>query len=304
MVINNFSQSERAFSQTNAYFEAFPDDQQTIIDHIFAYKEVGSAIPHTTANFMSGHYFPFSESEYELESSFNLVMQGFYGYALVALRSVLELGLLGVYFAAEGRPEADIRPWIESKERTPQRSLLLKKISKLNGWKEFDERFKLRERITQAFNVLDKYVHTRGYEFSSRKLTVANYNNFSLESLKLYSAHLASVTSCVIIVTILLYPLAILPLPVSEKFGHHVPLGGFLEEYQVNKICDVLDPNEVKMLKGISNSHPGVSAISHMIQSMPDLTDEDLELQLTEGFEKFYFPDPLLFNSFRIDEES
>src|ERR1019366_2193276 len=70
----------------------------SIVNVMTAHRELGDLIPQTVSKFGSGHFFPFSESEFELSNSLLLARYGFYRYAFVALRSVLELGLLSVYW--------------------------------------------------------------------------------------------------------------------------------------------------------------------------------------------------------------
>src|SRR6266540_640208 len=101
IIINTHERISAALADSLRYLEKVPDLQQKIADHVWAYHEIRDLVPQTLDNFMSGHYFPFSESYYELENSFQLCMEGFYRYAFDALRSVLELGILGVHFAVD-----------------------------------------------------------------------------------------------------------------------------------------------------------------------------------------------------------
>jgi hypothetical protein len=291
MVVNNFSRSEEVFRQTQAFLSATPDLNTSIMDLIFAYKEAGELVPHTLDSFMSGHFFPFAQSEYEIESSLNLAMQGFYGYALGALRSTLELGLLGVYFAVEGREDVDVRPWLESRERTPSRTTILAKLASLQGFQEAHSQFDLSGRILHTFEELDRFVPTRGYKYSSRRLTRTNYNFFSHDALLLYSRQLRNVVGDVVFVMLLKYSIGMQALPLTEKFGLRPPLGGFLEEYQVKRLTKGLQPPEITFLQALSDADPGTQSIVAEIASMPDLTDEEWQAQRDEGIEGFSFPD-------------
>ena len=63
---------------------------------MWAFYSLGQLIPETIEKFGSGHYFPYSEAFYNLQSSLELAMHGFYSQAFVGLRSVLELSTMCV----------------------------------------------------------------------------------------------------------------------------------------------------------------------------------------------------------------
>jgi hypothetical protein len=141
MIINDHAKCEATYLESIEFLEANPELRKRLATYLWAYHEIGNLIPQTLDNLFSGHYFPCSESYYELESSYELTLQGFYTYALVALRSVLELGLLGVYFAVDDREHVDVRPWITSQERTPRRKEIFDQLRRLPAFQTFDDQF-------------------------------------------------------------------------------------------------------------------------------------------------------------------
>jgi len=294
---NNHSKIEETYSASLAYLESHPDLYRAIATHIMAYREIGDLIPQTPENFWSGHFFPYSEALYELENSYELALQGFYNYAFIALRSVLELGLLGVYFAVHDTEYIDVRPWIISKKRTPRRQDIFTRLRKMETFRAFDSRFGLEKRILKIFDVLDGFVHTRGYRYSSSALTLANFNQFSEKSLRLYCNTMFGVVANLMIIILLKYPVGMQGLPLDEKFGLNGPIGGFLREGQVRLITSLIDPEEREFLQKLSDEDPTVQSIVEYFTNLPDITDEELQRQIME-FDNF-----LKMNS-RSDEDA
>lgn len=109
-VINDHSKISETRSGTVKYLEDHAEPYSSLANTMWAYNEIGDLVPQTLDNIMSGHYFPYTESYYELENSYQLALEGFYTYAFTALRSVLELGILGVYFAIEDEEYEKVQP--------------------------------------------------------------------------------------------------------------------------------------------------------------------------------------------------
>jgi len=101
---------------------------KTINIYLLAYKNLLDLIPETIENFWSGHIFPYTESEYELESSILLAFLGFYKQAINCLRNVLELGLLSLYFNLEDYGHKEIKNWLYSLENTPFKNKIMVKL--------------------------------------------------------------------------------------------------------------------------------------------------------------------------------
>jgi len=288
-VINDRSKVDETRATTTAFLDQHPELHSSLAKTIWAYHEIGDLVPQTIANVMSGHYFPYSESYYELENSYQLSLEGFYTYAFAALRSVLELGILGVYFSVEDKEYEKVKPWLKSQQPTPRFREVLKKLSQLDYFRQFDERFNFVARVSLRYSHLSDFVHTRGYRFSSSGQTLSNFNRFSENTFIEYSELVRNVVSDVIVTMLLKYPVGIQSLPLTEKFGLNGPAGGFLEGHQVTMITSLIDPTEQAFLKAVSDADENVRAIVAHFESLPDLSDEDWQTQ-SEEFDK-RFPD-------------
>ncbi len=76
---------------------------------------------------------------------------------------------------------------------------------------------------------------------------------------------------------LLKYPIGAQKLPLWEKFGFDTPVGGFLES--PDNVLRVLPSSDVCLLQKISNNDSDVQELSEAIHNMPDLTEEEIDLQ-------------------------
>jgi hypothetical protein len=282
-LINEHSRIETTYAESLKYLYENPEILKQFANYFWAYRQIGSLVPQTVENFGSGHYFPYSESYYELEASYEFALQGFYRHSLIALRLVLELGLLGVYFSVDDNEHIEVRPWFTSKEPTPRRKEIFKKLLQLPNFQFFDKKFHLQDRVLCTFDKLDGHTHTRGYKFSSAKLlNHANFNRFEPQSLQRYCDLMFSVVNDLIVVSLLKFPLGMQDLPLDEKFGMDGPVGGFLLGYEVGFIKSLIEPSEREVLQELSDNDINVQQTVEYIKSLPDLTEEQWKAQSQE----------------------
>lgn len=281
LMINDHEKCETTYRESQNYLSANAATHENIILHLRAYNEIGDLIPQTLDNFASGHYFPYSQSYFELENSYELAMQGFYTYAFSALRTVLELGFLTIYFAANDQEHIDVQAWINAQEKTPTRKQIFGRLKEIPAFCLFDVRFDFTKRIIKTFDDLDRYMHTRGLHHSSTALNSANYNRFSENSFKLYCKLMTTVVNSNMCVFLLKYPIGMHGLPLNEKFGLNGPVGGFLREEQVSLMTSLLSKEAKDMLYQISNEDQNVQKCVANINQLPDLTPEEWENQVT-----------------------
>lgn len=283
------SQCDETYSTSIKFISENQGFERRLHLNLLIYEEIGDLIPFTNVNLGSGHYFPYSESQYELRSSLELALQGFYSYALFSLRSFIELGMLGISFAAIDNEHIEVQPWLHSEGRTPRLKDIFKNLERIELFRTFDTKFKLRERVSKTMNELGGFVHTRGYEYSSQALNSANYSRFSQKSLQLYESFMTRVLTDVVIIMLLKYPIGLKSLPISEKFGLEMPVGGFLEESQVALIFSIIPEDERKFLNTISDQSKEVQTIVKYFNDLPNKTEDELQQQLEEH-EKFMSP--------------
>ena len=194
---------------TNAYL----NDNKKIVDKIneilWVHRTGFDLLPQTLENIGSGHVFPIGESEYELECSIHLCKLGFYKHSIIALRNVLELGLLSVYWDIDGKSHINIPRWVSSNEPTPFQNKVIKALKKNKRIVEFDQKHSFFTQIKDLYDELSDFSHTKGVSFSSTELSRANFNTFNQASIEKWLGFIETVVAIVITLHILQYPVGL-----------------------------------------------------------------------------------------------
>jgi hypothetical protein len=282
ILLNNHEKIEDVYKKSEEYLKKNNDLQEEFATYLWAYYEVSDLVPQTVENLWSGHIFPFSESYYELENSFELCKQGFYRHSLFALRSVLELAVLGLCFDKNNQAQIDIQKWLRSEEQTPWFGKSLKRIFKIDSFCQFYNESPLQNEIKDIYSLLSDYVHSRGYRYSTTGQSRSNFNQFNDSSLLRYADLMKKIVRGIITMMLLKYPIGMQNLPIRDKFGLDPPVGGFLDEHSRRAVLDILDDKTIKVLLRISNNDSRVKEIVKEILAMPDLNEEQLKKQIEE----------------------
>ncbi len=261
-----------------AFLEGRPDLREILETTFFAGRAMADLYPETVETLFSGHAFPAHQAQQELETSLQLALEGFYTYSFVALRTVLELQLLGVYFSVDDRAHTEIRAWLRSEERTPAMRTMLPRIFSLPALEQLDAELAFRKRITDTYDELGGYVHTRGYKFSSSGLARTNINQFTEAAFVAYVAHAQSVIGLTAATLVGKYLIGLQHLPLWDKFGLNLPAGGLLDS-GAHWLEQVMPTDVAELLKGLSDDDPDTQGIVEWVHSLPDLTEEEHQAQ-------------------------
>jgi hypothetical protein len=287
LLSNSHDRISEAYAESLDYLKNHESMRRKLTETLWAYHEIGDLIPQTVENIGSGHYFPYSESYRELENSFMLCLEGYYRYSYTALRSVVELGILGVYFAVLNKEHVEVKPWLTSTLRTPSMKIMLDRLEELASYKLFNNRFGFRNDLVNVYDELGASVHVRGYRNSSTGHNRVNANSFSEKSLLRYSKFASISVEYMLEVLLLKYPIGMQPIPVDEKFGLNGPVGGFLQAYQHETIFHVLPPDKRAFLKELSDKDESVKEVTGYFESLPDISSEELQRQEAEFHSTF-----------------
>ena len=308
ILINDREKIEKVYSDSEAFLKKNPPLSKEIGAFLWAYHEIEDLIPILVHNFWSGHNFPLNESYSELENSYQLCLSGFYRYAFVALRNVLELGLLSVYWDKSNQSHIDIQQWLRANEDTPRRQQIIEGLKQIPNINSFAQSYNLWAEIKSLYDALSDFVHTKGLLHSSRGLSghQSNVNQFSEASFRRWISTMKSVVQIMCIVHLLRYPVGLQYTPMDEKFGLNSPAGGFLNPFQQDQIKKILDPKAVKILKEISDKDETAVNLTQEINSRPDITNEEMERQILEwdkfhirnqGWKSWYTNESKIYNS-------
>jgi hypothetical protein len=281
-LINGHENAMGVWEESSEFLGANEMLASTFARHFWAFRAIEDLIPQTLENFGPGHFFPYTEAYSDLEVSFELAAQRFYKSALVTLRSFLELGLLGPYFAARRQEHVDAPPWLASEQPTPKRSELLRRLRQMEHFETFDQAFDLVPRIRSTSDKLDGFAHTRGRRHSAWTLSTSNVNTFAEDALLTHLRLTQDSVRHVVITILLTYPLGLCGLPLDDKFGLNGPVGGFLRYDHVQLIESIILANEVAILREIALHDSRAQEVVTEIHALPDITPEELEVQSKE----------------------
>jgi hypothetical protein len=282
LLLNSEENILSVLEQSNEYLTNNKQLSEKISEFIWIYRSLTDLVPETVEKFGSGHIFPLSEAEYELESSVAFCKLGFYKHAMIALRNVLELGLLSVYWDVGGQSHLEIQNWLKSGERTPFKKNVFKKLRTHPNIHKFDDKHKLLDKTGFLYERLSNFAHTKGMKYSSRGLGKSNINTFDQSSLHGWQKLLGDVIEVVVIFHLLIYPIGFQNTPMHEKFGLNGPAGGFLEPFEVERIKRILDIGMAKTLQEISDNDEKTKRIVQEIDKIPDITTEQFYEQVLE----------------------
>lgn len=282
LIINDHAKVENVYRISEEYLTNHNDLLEETATYLRAYYEAHHLVPQTIENFWSGHSFPFSESYYELENSFELCKEGFYRHSLFAVRCALELAVIGLFFNKKDQAHIYIQKWLRSEENTPWFKKSLKRIFELDNFSKFNKEFPLENDIYDIYSLLSDYVHSKGYRYSTTGQSQSNFNQFNESSLLRYFDLMKKTVSCMVTMMLLKYPIGLKNLPLWEKFGFDAPAAGFLSEHTQQIVLETLDEKTKEILQKICKSDPEVKEIVNQILLLPDLTEEQLSKQRAE----------------------
>jgi hypothetical protein len=221
------------------------------------------------------------QAQQELETSLQLALEGFYTYSFVGLRTVLELELLGVFFAVDDSAHTEVRSWLRSEERTPAMARMLSRLFTIPALEQADRELGLRQRIRDIYDELGGYVHTRGYKFSSQGLNRTNINAFNERAFRAYIRDARAVVGLSAAVLVGKYLIGLQSLPLDEKFGLNPPAGGLLD-WGTQWLQEVIPYDLLELLQRLSDEDEETQGIVEWVNGLPDLTDEQLKEQSEE----------------------
>lgn len=274
-------------SQSIEYLKLNDEFADKIRKTLWVFQSLEDLVPQPLEKIMTGHMFPIAEANFELENSIELCKLGFYKHALIALRNVLELGLLAIYWDIDDKSHFNIQKWLYSFENTPFKNTVFKKLMTNENIERFDKTHNLFNDINILFGQLSNFVHTKGRLYSSNDLVNANFNRFNEKSFLTWLKFMEKTVQYVVIVHILKYPVALQHTPCDQKFGLNGPVGLFLEPRQSEEIKQFLDGKILKTLQEISDNDPEALSLVEWVDKQPDISKEELEAQVKE-FEKKY----------------
>ncbi len=256
--------------------------KETVSELGWAYHSIGDVIPHTTENFWSGHFFPYTESWDEIQVSFNLCLFGFYKQAMVSLRGGLELGLLSVYWNLNDDGHKVVRDWLKSNKNTPRFDVVWKKLEKHPNFQFFQRNHDIKSRLLNL-GFLHNYVHTNGHLFSnSLGVPKPNFQTFEINGIRKWLEAYQEVITVLCILHLVKYPIGTIKYDYFSKFGLDIPSFGGLDTGQVERLEKIVGTEIFGYIQEISQNDPTAQSLLSWINNLPEMTREEIDKQVIE----------------------
>lgn len=274
----NYSQKDLLYSSINfinlIFLDGFPSDIQIL-------GRIG--------------FFPSNEIQLALQNSISYLIIGSYRAAYDDLKRALEMMMLTVYFSSDELSSEEAkkaRLWLSSKHNTPYFSQCLKKICNFEKFKKFNNKFQWQEKLISLYQGICDSTHIKGLNKGylnfgySGSIDGINTPSFSIQAINdLCDIYLQVVQA--ICTTLALYnPILLIGLPL-EKFGYNPPISGFFEGEKSERLKILIPADYSDFFDDLLKSDPGILSQQEWFDSLPDMTEEQLEKQaLAFGYDR------------------
>lgn len=277
MVLSNISNT---VEESLSYFKKRPKLAEKLdAVFFFGYQVLLDAIPSDWDSLKKIGYFPFGEASDEINYAVSFSLAGLYKTSFWSLRNFLELCLTGIYFLSLEKEGEGVN-WLKSKRKTPSHNQIIELVFKEPYFEAADKKFDYKSLMKKTYDDLCKYIHTRGEKFGYKELNRSNLPRFNAETLENFVIKANDVSEVIAIALVLKYPILLISLPIFDKFGLNPPMSGFLDYEGVEAIERIIDSEKLKLLKEITYNDDNSKSIIEWIESLPDISKEELEKQI------------------------
>lgn len=239
-------------------------------------------------------YFPATETEMELDHSIKHALIGSYKSAFADLRRALELTIISVYLTSEICDTKKAVDWVMSKNDTPGFSKSLDKLIKIGRYKEFNDECNWKKNLQGFYWQLSDYSHNKGQLKGYRELnkTRSFINSTSLpsicfETLDTFCDFYIKTVEEIIVVLSLYNPMILVGVPLDEKFGINGPASGYFYDGQAELVHSLIPDEYKNYFKELSENDIEILSVVEYFNSLPDLTEEDINEQIKAQNEFF-----------------
>lgn len=270
------------YEKSKQYLEAQPDTYKKLSELAWAYFSISKLIPITSENMWSGHFHPNHDSREEIQVSYNLCLLGFYKQAMASLRGTFELGLLSVYWNLNDDGHEIIENWLRSRENTPRFGDVWRKLEKHPNFCVYQQQHNIKQRLLDL-GYLHDYVHAKGRKFSNTfGLLKSNWQTFEERGFNKWFVAYEEVVKILCILHLIKYPIGVIRFDYSKKFGIDIPAFGGLDEFEVDRLEQIIGQDAFQSIQSIAESDLAVQDMLGWIKSSPDISEEDVQIQMIE----------------------
>jgi hypothetical protein len=254
------------------------------------YSLTHRVLPERTDEILSGHQFPWFESEEDLQISFNLASFGYYKQAHGALRSALDLGLLLVYWSMNEDGHSAFKQWLRSHACTPFASQVWKRVSSHPNFQAFQDAFltshsyHLAEQF-KSVSELGNFVHTKGAKFSNvlpfpgTSVRIRG-QQFSEDGFDAWQRRFGATVRFLVVCYLVRYPIGTVRYNWGRKFGIDIPAFGGLPDNWISMLEELVTPDVFRTISDLAKTDQQVAEIMEWVESLPELSEDAINDQV------------------------
>ena len=224
-------------------------------------------------------YFPFAEASAEIDYAIMMSLVGAYKLGYHALRSFLELTIVGIYYVSDASTEDDATGWLSGELVTPFMSVVRRKLLKLPAFAAAEANVKFDELLNDVYSRISDRTHTRGTPHAHAALSKSNRPRFVEATMRKFVADAREVCQVAAVALAIQRPILLISLPLWERFGLNPPMSGYLEAMESENLRSFIEPKRLLWLEEYASADENVRLVIDWIESRPDLTPEEIELQ-------------------------
>lgn len=231
----------------------------------------------------------FFEADQDLDSAILLLVMGFYKDSFRSLRSFLELNIFALYnFVNEDKE--NFQKWLSGKAHTPGVGDMLQELGEKSlGLKMLDEKLNWNKEVKSLYKELSGFMHTQGALHTHTSLRNSNMTSFSETGMQTGTELLLRAIRLTAMGFVVNFPMSFQALPLFEKFAFSPPVGGFLDEGQVESVKSIFTDEVSRKVSFICLANEDANSLADGVRSMPDQTEEEIIESLKRTLESDEF---------------
>ncbi|HIF9246237.1 TPA: hypothetical protein ACX6Q2_001080 [Photobacterium damselae] len=238
--------------------------------------------------------FPWVEAAHELDSCLTVIFEGNYKNAFDSLRRAIELVVTGSFFVLDNIEQGKAREWMESDRSTPNFKRALKVIEDAYQYSGCDEEVSWTKSLLGHYWELCDVIHVKGVKNSSSEISPrhsfisgVSIPHFDQKACNLSLSYYLKTVELVALMVALSNPVLLVGFDLERKFGLNAPMSGFYNSAQSDRLTSLIPDRFKPFIKTLIDSDRNIASVSQWFDSLPDITEEELELQMKKQDELF-----------------
>jgi len=238
--------------------------------------------------------FPWVEAAHELDSCLTVIFEGNYKNSFDSLRRAIELVVTGSFFVLDNVEPEKAREWMGSDRSTPNFKRALEGIEKACQYRVSDEEEPWTDSLLEHYWELCDVIHVKGVKNSSSEISPrysfisgVSVPHFDKKACSLSLFYYLKTVELIALMVGLSNPILLVGFDLERKFGFNPPMSGFYNPTQSERLTSLIPDKFKSLVKRIVDSDPNIVSVSQWFDSLPDITEEELELQMKRQDELF-----------------